>query len=82
LWHAKGFAFLEIMRSLHPNAAAKPLFTYQHLTRKNLKEKIDHKFMHVPTDWCWDLEKSSTEILDWNVSDHAPVLTKLVFAKK
>lgn len=81
LWHAKDFQFLEIMRSLHPDATIKPLFTYQHLTRKNLKEKLDHKFIHVPAEWRWDMSKSATEILDWNVSDHAPVLTKLVFDK-
>ena len=80
LWSVKGFSFLEIMRNLHPNPADKPLFTYQHLVRKSLKEKIDHKFMHVPKEWQWDLQNSSTQILDWDVSDHAPVLTRLCFA--
>lgn len=78
LWHNKHFHFLEIMRSLYPQHKD-TLYTYQHLRRKNLQEKLDHKFMHIPDHWKWVKEKSSSEILNWNVSDHSAILTQLTF---
>lgn len=79
-WFDAGFSFCEIMRNLHPCEKSMPLYTYEHLKKKNLKEKIDHKFLHVGSDWQWHKEESVTEILDWNVSDHHPIVTKLIFS--
>lgn len=81
LWTDCDYGFVEVMRSLHPDVESHPLHTYQHLKRTSLREKIDHKFLHVGKGWEWETELSSTEILDWDVSDHKPILTRLVFQK-
>ena len=79
LWGGSGYDFSEIMRSLKPDLDD-PLHTYQKRSNKNLLEKIDHKFMHVGQGWTWNQSQSHSEILnEWDVSDHRPILTKLVF---
>lgn len=73
--------FLDVMRQLHPDRSRMPLVTLPAIKRRGSR-KLDHVLLQPGKNWKWVRSQSQSEVLDWKVSDHFPVLSNLVFVKK
>lgn len=70
--------FVDVMRRLHPDTELYPLKT---LRRTNVfdERKLDHVLIRPGEHWEWVRGESTSEVLDFGLSDHRAVLSTIGF---
>lgn len=72
------FDFLDLMRTLYPD---KDIYPFKTLRKANSRaeRKLDHVLIREGRDWKLMLDECETEVLDFGLSDHKAVLSRIVF---
>jgi len=69
-------AFTDVMRGIYPDKNTHPLETFISDNPKK-ERKIDHVLFHSGPDLKWVPEESSTEVIDFGLSDHRAILSTI-----